>query len=293
MGLFGSPEVDTTYQDFQMAEAERRRAEEEARQARIDEGMRHIAAIFEGGDFTTPAVYETVTTQENLPPEWRYTGPQYGDIARVAKERLEKNQLQYADMYQKMGLWDLVSGTGPDVTEERLVSPEETKTYEGMQPFLDQRRQAMEDYYTPQLDEQKADAEKELTFALARAGLLNSTVADEKQADLSQRFGLESGSILSKIASDIAGQKTRMNQQRASIEAALRASGDQSAAANQALQAAVTFREDAPEMNPLGHLFYGLSEGIGAARNGAEIAKTREALRAKSPFSGSAGRTVM
>lgn len=215
---FGKPKIDTSYQDFQMEEAERARAEEAARQRRINQGLEHIRAVFEGGS--------------------------YGD-----------------------------------------------NTYAGMQPILDQRRQAQEEFYFPQLDQSRDRAQDDLTFALARAGLLNSTTAGERQARLAQDYALQRGSILSNIAADIAGTRSNINQQRSAIESGLRASGDASQAADQALASAVTFREDMPSLNPLGHLFYGVSEGIGAARAGQEVERIKRLART-SPLNTSSGRLV-
>lgn len=148
----------------------------------------------------------------------------------------------------------------------------------GVQPVLDQRRAAQEGYYLPQLDTEYAKAKDQTTFALARAGLLNSTAAGEKQADLGDAFALHRGKILGDIDSDIASTATRMQQSRAAIEAALRASGDASAATNQALASAVNFREDSPTLNPIGNIFYGLGTSIGSARDGYDVGKLRRAL---------------
>lgn len=212
------PDIDTSYQDFQREEAIRARDEETARQARIDDGIGKIKAIFEGGT---------------------------------------------------------VDGA----------------TYAGMTPVLEQREQAMRDFYLPQLETQAADARDELTFGLKRAGLLNSTAAGEKQGDLGRDLALERGSILAKIASDLSGTQSRINQNRASIEAGLRSSGDQTAATDAALRSAVTFRAEEPELSRLPALFYGIGTGIGAARQGYETGKIRAAAT-PAPLNRSSGRNV-
>jgi hypothetical protein len=204
----GSPDVDTSYQDFSRQEAERTRAEEAARQARIREGMAGIERVF--------------------------------------------------------------SGT---------------------QPILDQRRKAMEDFYLPQLDKKRDDGMRELTFALSRAGLLNSDTAGRRQATLGEDYSLEKAGILSDIDADVAGAKTGLNQQRASIEASLRSSGDATAATNQALSTTTTFRDDAPELNPLGDLFYGIAAGIGAQKQGEAVGKVRRTAT-PSPLNAGSGRNV-
>lgn len=205
----GAPKIDTSFQDFQIAESRNARTEEDARQARIAEGMEQIRAVFEGGTA----------------------------------------------------------------------------------PLMAQREQAQRDFYLPQLDRQKGRAKDDLTFALARAGLLNSSTAGERQADLGQDFALERGAALSRIASDISGRQTWMNQQRAAIEGGLRSSGDQTGATNQALAAMTSFSQDRPTMAPLGHLFAGVSEGIGSAQRGAEAERVRRTYGAD-PLRTQSGRVV-
>jgi len=194
---------------------------------------------------------------------------------------------------EKMANAAMKGATNPaDYIQKLIFNTGETVTHEGMNPILDQRRAAMEGYYLPQLDQQYQDAKDQLTFALARAGLVNSTAAGEKQADLSRKMGLASGDIMSRIASDIASTRSRMNQQRATIESGLRASGDASAAANQALQAAVTFRQDQPTLSPLGDLFYGIADTVGTAKNAQAVADIRKKATPPPLTSGSSGRVV-
>lgn len=203
------PKIDTSYQDFQIAEAERARARETERQARIDTGMKTIADVF-------------------------------------------------ADL----------------------------------NPVLDQRRKAQEDYYLPQLDKQYSDARDQLTFALANAGQSKSTTAGRKFSDLAEAFALQEGKIQSDIAGDIAGTQTRMNQNRASIEAALRSSGDNTAAADAALRQAVSFRSELPKVSPLAYAFQGATQGIGAAKTGYETGRIQSLSRPR-PLNYKSSRNVV
>jgi hypothetical protein len=208
------PTVDTSYQDFAREQAERARAEEDARQARVNDGLAQVRAVFEGG----------------------------------------------------------AAGGG-------------------MEPLLAAREEALRGFYLPQLDQKRDKAAEDLTFALSRAGLLNSSAAGEKQANLGEVYSLEKAGVLGDIASDIAGTRTTMNQNRASIEAGLRASGDATAAANQALAAADTFRADSPKLSPLGDIFYGTAAGIGAARQGYDTGAVRR-MMTPSPLRAGSGRNV-
>lgn len=249
--MCGGPKIDTTGQDFSISEAGRSRAENDAREARVNEGLSQIKAIFEGGSYAAPA--EMPKAFNATPDDGNYGNDKWG------------------------------------VTE--VADRGDVKAYEGMGDFLAQRKQAMSDFYMPQIA-QKADKAKEgLTFALARAGLLNSTVAGKRQAELGEQMALEKGSILSKIASDVANTKSRINQSRNAVESGLRASGDASSAASQALSSAVTFREEQPELSPLGNLFAGLADGIGSYNTGLEVGRIKRAST-PNPLSGGSGRVV-
>ena len=212
--MCGNPEVDNSALVFQQEEAARARAEEEARQARIAEGMTQIASIFEGDGQTS-----------------------------------------------------------------------------GMQPVLDQRRAAMEGFYVPQLENQYSDAKDDLTFALARSGQLNSSTAGKKAGDLSQAFALNRADLDSQIQGDIAATRTRMNNQRNSLESALRASGDATASTNAALAAATTFRQEVPTLSPIGNVFAGMAQGIGAVQQGYENGRIKR-LSTPNPLGGGTGRVV-
>lgn len=157
--------------------------------------------------------------------------------------------------------------------------------------IISQRRGALEGYYLPQLDKQFSDAKDDLTFALSRSGQLTSSTAGTKQADLAEAFGLERAGIESNISSDLSSTQSNIAQQRQALEATLRASGDATAASNQALSAVTTFREDSPTLNPIGNVFYGLADGIGSVRDGYEAGQISR-IATPNPLSGGSGRVV-
>ena len=64
--------------------------------------------------------------------------------------------------------------------------------------FYKQQTQNYLDYATPQLTDQFNDAAKQLTLSLANAGLLNSSVAAQKRADLDKKLGLNRKMIADK-----------------------------------------------------------------------------------------------
>lgn len=135
-------------------------------------------------------------------------------------------------------------------------------------PIIDARKGALGDFLFTELDQKANTARDDLTFSLARAGQTTSSVANKKKLDLNDIFQTQSAQINSQIAGDASSARSDLGRQRQSIEAALRASGDASAASNAALSTATNFRADTPELNPIGNVFLGLTEGIGAVNNG-------------------------
>jgi hypothetical protein len=279
--MCGKPKVDTSYQDFSRGEAERARGEEDQRQARIAEGMKQIQAVFEGGSYAAPQEMPSMVEAQGI------ANPDYVPATQAGNG---DQRVQTAAVGAPM----ISSVPGRAIGE--LYTPEvgargAPKTFEGMQSVLDQRRSAMEGFYIPQLDKQFEGAQDDLTFALSRSGQLTSSVAGDKQGDLSDAFALNRTKIDADIAGDVASTKSRMNQQRQSLEAGLRASGDATASSNAALQSAVTFRDDAPTLNPIGNIFFGLSQGIGAAKQGFESGRIRK-LATPNPLGSGTGRVV-
>lgn len=73
----------------------------------------------------------------------------------------------------------------------------------------------------------------------------------------------------------------------------MRASGDATAASNQALAAMSTFADDQPRLSPLVDLFGGLAATIGAAKKGADVgAITGKKAGILDIFNGGSGRNV-
>ena len=61
--------------------------------------------------------------------------------------------------------------------------------------FFAGREKSYLDYATPQLDDQYNDAVSELTLALARSNLLNSSARARKFGDLQKQYGLQARSV--------------------------------------------------------------------------------------------------
>jgi hypothetical protein len=143
--------------------------------------------------------------------------------------------------------------------------------------FFNGRRDAYTAYATPQLEDQYGDAQKELTFALTRAGLLDSSVRGQKAGELQQRNDLLAQQIGDQALASANADRNAVEDARANLIATLNATGDATGVANQALtRASVLSKPQA--YNPLTNLFADFTYGLG----------TQAALERANAYSGGA-----
>lgn len=128
--------------------------------------------------------------------------------------------------------------------------------------FFDARRDAYTGYANPQLEDQYGDANKQLTFALDRGGLLNSSARGEKAGDLQKLYDLNKQEIADKGLSYSTQAKSSVEDARGNLISTLNATGDAEGAANAALTRATVLSEPAA-YSPLGQLFGDFTNTLG------------------------------
>lgn len=134
--------------------------------------------------------------------------------------------------------------------------------------FFDTYQNQFMDYYQPQLDDKFSDASDDLTYALARAGTLNSSMAADGRADLNTAYDDARAGVLSEAVGARSDMQNRINNERSSLVSVLNATGNSERAANQALSRSRNLFEAQPEYSPLGDVFAGATRGYGAAAYG-------------------------
>ena len=128
--------------------------------------------------------------------------------------------------------------------------------------FFNRRRDSYLNYARPQLQSQYDDAGKELTFSLARSGMLDSSVRGEKQGELQRLFDLNNQGIADEALAQANSVKTDVEGARSNLVGMLNATGDQEGAVNSALTRAKILSK--PEAySPLGQLFTDFTSGLG------------------------------
>jgi hypothetical protein len=128
--------------------------------------------------------------------------------------------------------------------------------------FFGERKDAYIDYANPQLEDQRGKTEKELTFALDRAGLLDSSVRGEKAAELQQLYDINKQKIADEALGYQSQAKNSVEDARSNLVATLNATGDAQGAANSALARASVLSQPAA-FSPLTNLFADFTAGLG------------------------------
>ena len=214
------------------------RADEVARQARIERGRRQIDALFDRGE--TLQSGGEISTRPDTPPE--YVGVTPPSTAQIG----------------------IVADTTPEVYAKTQPAFDDA--------FYDARRQAYLGNYMPQLAQKFQEARDNLSFALAKAGLTRSSVAADKVARLNEDNTVQAGTIASKAEDDVNKVRSSVEDSRANLVAQLQASADPGGTANLALARSQVMQKQPVEYSPLGDVFSGIATGIGRFVQGAQYA---------------------
>jgi hypothetical protein len=121
--------------------------------------------------------------------------------------------------------------------------------------FFNRYKQAVTDYYKPQITRQYADANKELTYRLADAGTLRSSAANDATADLNLQNDMNIAGMNAKADSAAADLRQRVASEKDSAINQLYATEDPSVASNTALNSIANIGVAKPDLSPLANLF--------------------------------------
>lgn len=138
------------------------------------------------------------------------------------------------------------------------------KTFEQFDDdFFAGRRSSFLDYYTPQVEDQYGDAQKELTFALARGGNLNSSARGEQFGELQKLYDTNTKSIADQALAQESQARTAVEDARAGLISTLNVTGDAEGAVNSALSRATVLSQPS-QYDPLAQLFVDFTSGLGS-----------------------------
>ncbi|GKT32077.1 hypothetical protein ADUPG1_006328, partial [Aduncisulcus paluster] len=296
------PKVDNSAAEAAAAEAKAARQKEEQRQARINAGMSNIDAVFgSGGSVVDPsklvgsgaaydpnATYYLADGTQWSPTKYAATQPApnaggttggFGNIFNGGLNIPQGDNVgQAAGNVLGSVLGSIFSGFGQkkdnkaatgawnkewqDAIGKGLFTG--TKTVSGFdQSYFDNVKSDYMDYYQPQLDKQFGTATDNLTFALARAGTLNSSIAGQKQADLTTRYTDNLASLLSQASGAADDARNKLNSEKSSMISLLNSTGNADMVGNEALARTQMLQNQRPTYNPIGDVFGGAAMGVG------------------------------
>lgn len=118
------------------------------------------------------------------------------------------------------------------------------------------------DYANPQIEDQYGKASKELTYALARGGLLNSSARAQKEGDLQKTYDLQKQQTADQALSYKGQSQASVEDARSNLIATLNATGDAQQAANSALARSSALSKPTA-YSPLTNLFADFTNALG------------------------------
>ncbi|MBY0392012.1 MAG: hypothetical protein K2Q27_01965 [Novosphingobium sp.] len=119
-------------------------------------------------------------------------------------------------------------------------------------------------YATPQLDRSYRDAKDNMIYALDRSGILSSSAAIKKNADLTNEFDQNRLDIANKAQTVANDARANVENVRGNLVNQLNATGDDTAAANAAIRQATALNQPQLNFSPLSQLFYNFTQGLQA-----------------------------
>lgn len=130
------------------------------------------------------------------------------------------------------------------------------------EPAFANRRKAFLEYAGPQLEDQYGKAQKQLTFALARNGTLDSSIRGQKAGELQQSYDLNKQQIADQAVASESESRNAVEDARANLIASLNATGDSQGAANASIARAQALSKPAA-YSPLVDLFSTFTQTLG------------------------------
>ncbi len=114
---------------------------------------------------------------------------------------------------------------------------------------------ATNEYNMPQLDTQYKDTKDELTYRLARAGTLNSSMAATNTAKLAKDYDTNRATVLAQGDQAAANLRSRVASEKQALTSQLYSTSDPDLASNSALTASKNLGNDQPSYSPLAQMF--------------------------------------
>jgi hypothetical protein len=293
-GASGAQSDNQQIVQMQQQQAGQSAASNAQRNARLQYGTNLIDQLFGGTPSgATPIDFSSINAADVPKPtstgatnpimaQWLAKNPSYDQ-----SQLTQQGRASLPDGYS----WGILPDTGAGTTygiydpSGQLVNSSSslsdlaaTKVYQGGDPskttggfgpdFYDKYDQSILDYYLPQEGAQYNDARSNLTYSLARAGTLNSSIAGTDIGKLANEDTINRATIASQADSQTAALRNTIQQEQQSALDQLYSTEDPSLAANTAGNMVASAQLTKPLLNPAGALFAPITAGVGNALSG-------------------------
>jgi len=278
-------------------------------QDRIDErrrrrGQQMVDAYFDGGRYATgdavsdfesidpTRTYYTPTGDEwRAPVDWFEPDSGGGDDEEASKEYQEYQELYDAgDKDTIRAEFGDMSELGTSGSSDEEFKDWERRTQRGLytdlsdeqqgfdDSFYEQRADAYLDYANPQVEEQHRDAAEELAYGLAQGGVGQSSIAANRQAELSDAYE----QAREQVARDAQGQadqaREAVSEERQRMSDMVASGQDPSRIRGELPGVADALRQD-PDFDPVGHFFSDVTTGLAASNKSRQEQRAAEEAR--------------
>jgi hypothetical protein len=261
--------------------------------ARLQQGVTEIDQLFGGTpsgasllDLSSIAngTAPSATPQQQAAINWGETHGNPSGVAAV-QAQVPKNSLGSGYSWGTLadtggptsyGIYDPKGNLVTDATS--LSDLAASKIYVGGDPnsttggfdqnFYDKFTNAQLGYYMPAEDRQFTQAQTGLDYGLARAGTLNSSIADTKLADLAYQDTMNKAQIQSTADTATAQLRDTVASDKNTAISQLYATENPSTAASTAAGLVGNVQLTTPQLNPIGQLFTPIAVGTGNALAG-------------------------
>jgi hypothetical protein len=181
-----------------------------------------------------------------------------------------------------VGFGDKLAGIGHN-GGPALDAPATPNSFGGFtEDFYKGREKAYSDFATPQLEDQLAEARRQLTFSLDRSHLLDSSTRADQEGALAKAAGTARQGVADTALATGNQARTAVEGARSDLINTLSSTGDVQGAVNNSLSRATAL--SAPtQFSPLGSLFSNFTSGLGT-QAAAEKAQYYSNGMIKAPF---------
>ena len=266
--MAGSAPTNNSAVQFEQQQAAEADQKEAARQASLQQGQNLIDQIFNGTPVTTPQAYDwsTFKAPQAMPAamsQWLAKNP-----GTAAPDFSQTGSAPAGYTATQGGVKDASGKFYAQGTPLTVQTPTGATTGGFDDAFYNKYKQQVLDYYQPDEQRQYEQAQRDLTYNLARAGTLVSSTAGDKQGDLAYNDALQKANIVANANAQTGQLQQQIQSNKQDLINQLYATDDPTLTANLAESSAKASQLQNPTLTPAASLFTPITVGATSALSG-------------------------